>query len=99
MRAVETVALLLRNTPAVCRRSYIHPVVIEAYLRDDPPHAPATRKRRGLSPDEAALIALLSRPKRGPVRRPTDREPGKHPRPAPVVTRYPARPRPLTMRG
>ena len=32
--AVRTVAAELRNTPAVCRASYIHPLVIEAYLRD-----------------------------------------------------------------
>jgi DNA topoisomerase I len=31
-RAVESVAARLGNTPAICRRCYIHPVVVEAYL-------------------------------------------------------------------
>ena len=31
-RAVESVAARLGNTPAVCRRCYIHPVVVDAYL-------------------------------------------------------------------
>ena len=30
--AIQTVALKLGNTPAVCRKSYIHPVVVSAYL-------------------------------------------------------------------
>jgi DNA topoisomerase IB len=29
--AIETVANMLRNTPTVCRNSYIHPLVIEAW--------------------------------------------------------------------
>ena len=31
-RAIETVAERLGNTPAVCRRCYVHPEVVEAYL-------------------------------------------------------------------
>src|SRR2546426_960799 len=31
-RAVESVAARLGNTPAICRRCYIHPVVVDAYL-------------------------------------------------------------------
>ena len=31
-RAVESVAVRLGNTPAICRRCYIHPVVVDAYL-------------------------------------------------------------------
>jgi DNA topoisomerase-1 len=30
-KAVESVADLLRNTPAICRKCYIHPAVVEAY--------------------------------------------------------------------
>ncbi len=32
MRAVERVAESLGNTPAVCRKCYIHPVVLDGYL-------------------------------------------------------------------
>jgi DNA topoisomerase-1 len=58
--AVEQVAERLGNTPAVCRRCYVHPAVIETYLEGsladraaDPPPIP------GLDPDEEALLALL----------------------------------------
>jgi DNA topoisomerase I len=68
VRAVEQVARQLGNTPAICRNSYVHPAVIEAYLdgqvvrpwprRKRPPRAePST----GLRPEEAALLALLER--------------------------------------
>jgi DNA topoisomerase-1 len=32
LRAVEAVSGLLGNTPAVCRKSYIHPVILECYM-------------------------------------------------------------------
>jgi DNA topoisomerase I len=32
VRAVEAVAGVLGNTPAVCRKSYIHPTILECYL-------------------------------------------------------------------
>ena len=32
MRAIEPVAEQLGNTPAVCRKCYVHPAVVEAYL-------------------------------------------------------------------
>jgi DNA topoisomerase-1 len=51
--AVRTVAAELRNTPAVCRSSYVHPLVVEAYLRDQLP-CPAIAR----SP-ERALLQLL----------------------------------------
>ncbi len=35
MQAIEHVASRLGNTPAVCRKSYVHPVVLTAYLDDD----------------------------------------------------------------
>ena len=35
VRAVEQVAQSLGNTPAICRKSYIHPAVIETYLEGD----------------------------------------------------------------
>jgi len=54
-QAVQAVARELRNTRAVCRKCYIHPLVVEAYL--DGGLAAATRDRS----DHAALLALLER--------------------------------------
>lgn len=70
--AVKAVAERLRNTPAVCRRSYIHPAIIQAYLQGrtlpalavvapDPDGAGLHPPGRGLSPGETALLALLRR--------------------------------------
>ena len=66
VRAVEQVAEWLGNTPAVSRRSYVHPAVIDAYLDGDVVRAArqtADRKLREdlrrLSPQEAAVLALL----------------------------------------
>jgi DNA topoisomerase I len=66
VRAVESVAARLGNTQAICRRCYVHPAVLDAYvdgslaenlreealaeLRDPPPD---------LAPEEAAVLALL----------------------------------------
>ena len=54
-RAVESTVLMLRNTPAVCRRCYIHPAVIESYLSGRLQQA-----MRGRS-EEAALIRILQK--------------------------------------
>jgi DNA topoisomerase-1 len=58
--AVRAVSERLGNTPAVCRKSYIHPRVIETYLEMPEAlaalHAPA---KRNLRRDEALLLALL----------------------------------------
>src|SRR5205085_5383434 len=32
VRAIETVAEKLGNTPSVCRKCYVHPAVLDAYL-------------------------------------------------------------------
>ena len=58
---VKEVAALLRNTPAVCRRCYIHPVVIEAFEADGLQGLLDCRARHGLRVDEAAFAALLTR--------------------------------------
>jgi DNA topoisomerase-1 len=60
-RAIARVAEHLGNTPAVCRASYIHPCVVEAYA-DGTLHDRLARPRRavrGLSADETAVLALL----------------------------------------
>jgi DNA topoisomerase I len=75
-RAVQQVAARLRNTPAVCRRCYIHPGVIGAYVEgtltlpvDDDDRLPKGQKRSrsaaggptALRPEERAVLALLRR--------------------------------------
>jgi len=46
--AVTAVAGLLGNTRTVCRKSYIHPVVIETYLNGGLPRVPESRLERGV---------------------------------------------------
>ena len=66
VRAIEAVARRLGNTPTICRRSYVHPAVIAAYLegtlRITPPRRTG-RKRIGSIPalqrEEAFVLALL----------------------------------------
>jgi DNA topoisomerase-1 len=62
VQAVDQVAATLGNTRAVCRGSYIHPAVIEAY-RDGMTLStvPAASTPRGLSEAEARLVSLLRR--------------------------------------
>ena len=74
--AVKATALNLGNTPAVCRKSYIHPAIIEAYLdrsliqkmgewKDN------TRSSsfRRLQPKEAAVLRFLKRVSNGRKKR------------------------------
>ena len=68
LQAIDAVAGILGNTRAVCRKSYIHPAVVDSYV-DGTLHsvcqrywsAASTRGRGGLSADEAAVVALLRR--------------------------------------
>lgn len=56
---IKDVARQLRNTPAVCRKSYVHPAIVEAYHAgklDEEFDAP---RRRGLRADEARLLQFL----------------------------------------
>lgn len=66
VRAIESVACLLGNTPAICRRCYVHPKVIEAYLNQTLSRhlkrgaSPLlARSLRGLHEHELAVMALL----------------------------------------
>jgi DNA topoisomerase I len=68
VRAVESVAADLGNTPAVCRQCYIHPDVFGAHLDrtlGEVLEAEAERKLsrdlKRLSPHEAAVLGLLTR--------------------------------------
>ncbi len=65
--AIERVAARLGNTRAVCRKCYVHPAVVDAYLEDELArvmHARAERELRdasALEPDEARVLGLLGR--------------------------------------
>jgi len=66
VQAIESVAERLGNTPAICRKCYVHPEVINAYLDGT---LVATLKQRAeqqlsgslkkLRPEEAAVLAFL----------------------------------------
>jgi len=62
VRAVDSVAAKLGNTRAVCRGSYIHPGVLDAY-RENVTIAGVKQgpRRAGLTVEEAAVLALLKR--------------------------------------
>lgn len=57
VRAIKAVAAALGNTPAVCKRCYVHPLVVESY-----------RDLGEMSDPEAAVLTLLSRPPAAPHR-------------------------------
>jgi DNA topoisomerase-1 len=64
--AIKQVAEQLCNTPAVCRACYVHPAVIDAYMRGNlgPMPVPGNERARrwsaaGLSREERALLRLL----------------------------------------
>jgi DNA topoisomerase-1 len=66
VRAVEHVAEELGNTPAVSRKSYVHPSVINAYLDGNVVRAARRKADQALTesldklkPEEAAVMALL----------------------------------------
>lgn len=61
---MKVAAAKLGNTPAVCRRSYIHPSVIRAYREGRfaelwDAAATCELECRGLRPEELRLLALL----------------------------------------
>ena len=56
---IRETAALLGNTPAVCRRCYVHPAIVDAFLAGSLAALRPTRVARGLRPEEAALIAFL----------------------------------------
>ena len=61
--AIEQVAGRLGNTPAICRKSYVHPAILDAYLANTlklPPSTHALGKTR-LSAQERAIQRLLKR--------------------------------------
>ncbi len=66
VEAIKSVAAHLGHTPAICRKCYVHPAVIEAYLagsllqmlqRLGEPDLAETLQ--GLSPEEGRVLAFL----------------------------------------
>ncbi len=64
--AIKSVSQRLGNTPAVCRKCYIHPAVIDSYLEGTMLEALKARTEREirenltkLKPEEAAVLGLL----------------------------------------
>lgn len=66
VRAIESVAKKLGNTPTICRKCYVHPAVLEAYLDGEMLKALQRRAQKkletelhALEPEEAAVLAFL----------------------------------------
>ncbi len=64
--AVKKVATHLGNTPAICRRSYIHPAILDGYMDGtllqslaDEAGAYLEENIHGMKPEEAAVTAFL----------------------------------------
>ncbi|MGE0259402.1 MAG: DNA topoisomerase IB [Alphaproteobacteria bacterium] len=64
--AVKKVAQHLGNTPAICRRSYIHPAILDGYMDGtllqslaDQAGAYLEENIHGMTPEEAAVTAFL----------------------------------------
>ena len=66
VKAIESVAAKLGNTPAICRRCYIHPVILESYLEGSMLEGLRHRAEKQLTediqhlmPEEAAVLTML----------------------------------------
>ncbi|MHA6127335.1 DNA topoisomerase IB [Pseudomonas fluorescens group sp. PF-1] len=58
---VKNVARQLGNTPAVCRKCYIHPAVLEGFVLGTLAQLPKPRMRKGLRAEEVGLAMLLEK--------------------------------------
>jgi DNA topoisomerase-1 len=57
---IKDVAKRLGNTPATCRKCYVHPAIVDAYLEQGKlATARAPRLREGLAAEELFVLALL----------------------------------------
>lgn len=61
VEVIAAVAHRLGNTPAVCRKCYVHPAVVDAFLAGELNALPPARARKGLRREEAALLRFLER--------------------------------------
>jgi DNA topoisomerase-1 len=78
VRAIEDVARALGNTPAICRKCYVHPAIIESYLDGTFLNALKERTRdelerssADLRPEEASVMALLQQRLEAEAERPS----------------------------
>jgi len=62
-RAIESVAKRLGNTKTVCRKCYVHPLILNAYMDGATIDTARTRASRlaksALSPEEAAVVRMI----------------------------------------
>ncbi|RON24371.1 DNA topoisomerase [Pseudomonas brassicacearum] len=58
---VKNVARQLGNTPAVCRKCYIHPAVLDAFMLGALAELPRPRLRKGLRAEEVGMAMFLER--------------------------------------
>jgi DNA topoisomerase-1 len=72
VRAVEAVAAKLGNTKAVCRKSYIHPAILDSYVDGtllktltEKAEAKLKKELKSLKPEEAMVLTLLQQRLRG----------------------------------
>jgi DNA topoisomerase-1 len=62
VEVVKQVAHRLGNTPSVCRKCYVHPEIIAAYMEDGGLGTFSARKSaNGLTPEERFVVTLLER--------------------------------------
>jgi DNA topoisomerase I len=65
LEAIERVAERLGNTPAICRKCYIHPAIFDTYLDQTLvtrlARTAGRQRRHALDHDEAAVLRLLER--------------------------------------
>jgi DNA topoisomerase-1 len=64
LAAIDTAARQLGHTRAICRRAYVHPAVIDAYLDGTLARVLQVEMKgapRRLRADEVAVLALLKR--------------------------------------
>ncbi|NNG21928.1 DNA topoisomerase IB [Telluria aromaticivorans] len=66
VRAIESVSEKLGNTPSICRKCYVHPAVLDAYLEGTVLEVLRERTEQqlqenlhALQPEEAAVVAML----------------------------------------
>jgi DNA topoisomerase-1 len=76
VKAVEAVAGLLGNTAAICKKSYVHPAILGAYIDGSLPRTRRSRRLKEVAtplPDfhrmETAVLAWLQRLQRSTQRR------------------------------
>lgn len=61
LEAIRRTAEHLGNTPAVCRKSYIHPGLLDAYMAGEPMPPEPSRGAAGAAKHELMVLAFLER--------------------------------------